>query len=1742
MFNVTQSFLDKIKLGGREFKATVTIRDTVFNSENIVDLFLSENVNPADSFMLGSVASNVLEVNIKNIPSTLVLEGAKVTSSIALNTGTVFEDVPLGVFWVDDIKKDNGSIKLTCVDNMIKLEKAYFSNLTYPVSINSVAQEICIKAGVELATTLPNILISKIEGYTYREAISFIASFLGSFAKFNRLGRLEITSYTDTSVEVISSNYSKLKTNEKPFAIGKISCKVGEDILTAGTNGNEIKFENPIMTQVQLDSIYNILKNLSYMPYTMDWIGNHALQAGDKIRIVDVNGNIYNTLLMQQKISCKGSIGATAAAVGKTEVAQEFSSSGSIKNTINRMVVEQANIKVLIAEKATIEDLTVTNGRIDNLSSTYVTIENLSAATARISTLEATAATITQLDASNARIDNLEATRATIDNLNAVNARIDNLQVSTAQIQDASITNAKIGLAAIDTANIKTGAITNALIGAAAIEAANIKSGIITSAHIADSTITSTQIVDATITGAKIALATIESSNIVDATITGAKIASATIDTANIKDAAITSAKITDATITSAKIADAAITTALINDAAITNAKIGLLAVETGNIKDAAITNAKIGLLAVDSTNIKDAAITNAKIGLLAVQTANIKDAAISSVKIADAAIVTAKIADAAVESAKIKDAAITTAKIANAAITTALIANAAIGTTQISDGSITDAKIVGLTANKITAGTIDASVVTVTNLRADNIVAGSLTIDGDNLIHNTEWANDTSTWGLGTGWARDTSVNYFGSNTMKQSQTGSAVDTWYPLNSENFYCSPGEKLVASVYAMSDNIAGLDRGSAMEIDFYDVNNARIGFPAASFSWGASNTWSRFVVAGTAPANTSYAKVRIHVTRNGNLWVARSMLQRGSIASEWKPHTDEQISDGAITSTQIATGTIQTGNIAGGAITNTLISANTITGDRIVADAITAREIAASTITANEIAANTITAAKMVASTITAASGIIADAAITSAKIASLAVDATKIADATITAAKIVDATITGAKIAAATITAANITDATITNAKIVDGTIQNAKIANLDASKLTAGTLDAGRIGASSITADKIRIGDYTNLAMYNPDGLTGGVTVITHTDNYKYFKVGAFAYASLTFTVTGAPEFKVNDEYYFSLTGFRDAVDPGFSLIIRYVYSDGTWNNAGSGSIVIGAVSALVEGAVKITSAPTAGKTISNVRFFIEKGNESTSYFYMRNLELRKRYTGSLIVDGSITASELAANTITAASGVIADAAITNAKIDRVSANKLVVASADIADLAVTNAKIASATITGAKIANATITNTQIANATIGTTQIANAAITTALIADAGITTAKIANAQITNALIADLAVTNAKINDLDATKITAGYINANRIAANSITASKIFVSDSLNYVDDPSFENSSGSTASGYSIVTNIKHGGTKSLKLGATSVDYPSYALHDGGVHVKAGDKFYIEFWAYRNSANNNIRVNINTVNYDGTNTYDEAGCPNALNTATNLTWIKYTGTATIAKDGVAYFTVKGAVNVDYTGEWYIDDVIIRRMQGAELIVDGAITANKLAATAITGKTITGGTITGATISAIDTLRVDGSSDWAQLDLISAWGKIGTIYSNDQRGLNFSSDSSYYFISSVPAYFGAEVYRNDTDRLTGISEFAKGTGYHKFPNGLIIQWGINHFPNGRTGHFENTCYYPIQFPSGVMSVVATLTENLNEYNHNKLTSLRTDLTNASFFTYRTYQDDVNYSGDIRWIALGY
>jgi hypothetical protein len=206
--------------------------------------------------------------------------------------------------------------------------------------------------------------------------------------------------------------------------------------------------------------------------------------------------------------------------------------------------------------------------------------------------------------------------------------------------------------------------------------------------------------------------------------------------------------------------------------AGITNPYLGTGAVATLNIQALAVTNPILAALAVQAANLANSSVTSVAIANLAVQAANLANSSVTSVAIANLAVGTAAMQLLSVDSTIIANAAVSNAKIVNATITNASIALATIaganigsatitqgniallsvGTAQIQNLAVTDAKVINLSASKITAGTISATIsITSPNINGGAITGASLVL---NLNSVTTSITNTAVIGLTAGLA----------------------------------------------------------------------------------------------------------------------------------------------------------------------------------------------------------------------------------------------------------------------------------------------------------------------------------------------------------------------------------------------------------------------------------------------------------------------------------------------------------------------------------------------------------------------------------------------------------------------------------------------------------------------------------------------------------------------------------------------------------------------------------------------------------------------------------------------------------------------------------------------------------------------------------------------------------------------------------------------------------------------------
>lgn len=327
-----------------------------------------------------------------------------------------------------------------------------------------------------------------------------------------------------------------------------------------------------------------------------------------------------------------------------------------------------------------------------------------------------------------------------------------------------------------------------------------------------------------------------------------------------------------------------------------------------------------------------------------------------------------------------------------------------------------------------------------------------------------------------------------------------------------------------------------------------------------------------------------------------------------------------------------------------------------------------------------------------------------------------------------------------------------------------------------------------------------------------------------------------------------------------------------------------------------------------------------------------------------------------------------------------------------------------------------------------------------------------------------------------NALIANLDAGKINAGTLNAARIGANTIAASKLLLSDFTNLFEAPDFEhyadgavptNMSGSNVR----VKNISGFGSGNGTNRALEVDAMSGGNRDAYfgdlIPVREGDQFLVQFEGrYLNTAGTGRGA-------AGFRTYSPVKVGTDWTTVAVMpitgkptAFATYAGTYTVPA-GVAYVQhwVTFSNNAETTNKAYFDNFIVRRMNGGELIVDGAITAGKIATNAVTADKIEANAVTAAKIKgdAIDGKTITGA--------IVRTGATGARVELDATGLH-AFDGTGSEVSTISA---------STGKITALGTFATassgeraelgGTGL-KFVGSFGNQTSVTPFDDGGSG----------------------------------------------------------------------
>lgn len=450
--------------------------------------------------MIGATTSQSLDLTLIN-KGDMVYGTSTIKVEIGLKIGSIIEYIPIGIYNIDDIEKTDYTIKITAFDNMIKFETPYFSTLGDTPTLQQVVNELSSKTGVQFIGNLPSYIVKKLEGFSCREILSYVASICGGNAAITRDGKFTIVTPKDNSYSIGTANYIDYKREETKYKIGKVSCQAGEEVLSKGSLGTdsmELQFENPWINATILTDIYNKLNGFEYLGYSMKWQGDISLDVGDIVTITDKKGVVRKHPILSQKLTYTGGLTSEISAKGENKNKNEFSSSGPSEKKVERVVMELALINKALIDVAYIGDLTANNIKFDTASGGTLDLQSL-----LVKFVSGENGQYLNLTSSNAVIDNavikdLIAPNISVGDLKAGNIDSNRFNIvgssgnllikdNTIQIKDANRTRVQIGKDASNDYNMYVWDSTGKLMfDATGLKADGIKSKIIRDDMISD--------------------------------------------------------------------------------------------------------------------------------------------------------------------------------------------------------------------------------------------------------------------------------------------------------------------------------------------------------------------------------------------------------------------------------------------------------------------------------------------------------------------------------------------------------------------------------------------------------------------------------------------------------------------------------------------------------------------------------------------------------------------------------------------------------------------------------------------------------------------------------------------------------------------------------------------------------------------------------------------------------------------------------------------------------------------------------------------------------------------------------------------------------------------------------------------------------------------------------------------------------------------------------------------------------
>lgn len=309
MYNVS----DEYKAAMRSPEQVHTLRGSIgtveFDENNIVkgSFIVSNQCSDSAEVKIGQVYVGELKGTFINVQiPRYSWKGLSITPYAGIVIGRKTEEVPLGIYTIEQAEWKASGVAVTAYDNMSKFDKP-FNKLQITGDAYMLASEACSKCGVTLGSmkeemaALPNgsvdlAVYPENDIETWRDFISWLAQTLGCFATIDREGRLIFRQYGGEPVDEVTvdgrtadaafsdfeTRYTGMSVVDKETKTTNYYCVTPDDSLTYNLGSNPfLQYGTEEMKEARRIAVLNALQSIRYVPFSADAAGSPAYDLGD---------------------------------------------------------------------------------------------------------------------------------------------------------------------------------------------------------------------------------------------------------------------------------------------------------------------------------------------------------------------------------------------------------------------------------------------------------------------------------------------------------------------------------------------------------------------------------------------------------------------------------------------------------------------------------------------------------------------------------------------------------------------------------------------------------------------------------------------------------------------------------------------------------------------------------------------------------------------------------------------------------------------------------------------------------------------------------------------------------------------------------------------------------------------------------------------------------------------------------------------------------------------------------------------------------------------------------------------------------------------------------------------------------------------------------------------------------------------------------------------------------------------